>query len=42
MGVTLAKTHSSGDMEPEVATSYSKAGGPPSGEIRIPTHPQNF
>jgi hypothetical protein len=28
MGVTLAETHSSEDMEPDEATTYSQAGSP--------------
>jgi hypothetical protein len=28
MGLTLVVTHSTGDMEPEEATSYSQAGTP--------------
>ena len=41
MGVILAETHNSGDMEPEEDISYSQA-GPPSGMSGTPTHPQNL
>jgi hypothetical protein len=41
MGVTLAVTHSFGDMEPVEATSCSQARNP-IGAIETPTHPQNL
>jgi hypothetical protein len=36
MGMTLVETPSSGDMEPQVATSCSQTGPP------VPTHSLNF
>ena len=38
MGVTLAVTHSIGDMEPEEATSFSQAATPVERQRHQPTH----